>query len=1510
MKSVCSFVPVSFSASNSQGSSRRLQKRAGLAISRVFALLALMNAAMLAAGQTAHFDGAQNSPVIKSNGVQILAIAVDAAGDEFFTAQNAEMQLAFQPGRSVRYVPAAFHPNSTRRLSDGGHSAIARKSNASSCTYEGTGSGLFVRLANSSTIYQVQGLNAPMGLAIDPLGDLYVLDAYTGLIFKYAGANGSVQIEPVTGGGVTLNGPTVVSAVQGNTCAGGLMASDSHGNLYYTTLTGNTVEEVEAVNGMIPSSPTTRSLGSGYDFAAGIAVDSSGDVYVASAENNTVEEMVAVNGSIPASPTIRTLGSGFSLPAAVAVDSQGDVYVGDFQNNELKELVAVNGSIPSSPTIEILGSFNEIEAVTLDQSGDIFASYVANNGSYIAELTPSGANFGQINVGTASSATIPMDFTFDTGGTLGGISVLTQGTSGLDYSNGGSGTCTAGAIYSPGQTCTVNVTFTPKFSGTRDGAVVLTASNGSTIATGYVQGTGVGALVSFTPETQVSIPVSGNSAPLDVAIDGAGNLFVVDNRNQAVVKETFSAGNYTQTTIASGLSDPRAVAVDGAGNVYIADTGNSRVLEESPTAHGYAQSTVDSGIGFPYGVTVDGSGNVYIADNENNRILKETPSSGSYTRSTAVSGLSGPLGIAVDGNGNLYIAADSSGPGTLLKESLSDGVYSQSTIPVAGEFAPQGIAVDGAGNVYFVDGMTDNIFKETSTPNGYVESTITSNLHIPSGPWGITVDADGNVYTGYPALNQVVKIDLADPPELSFASTAVGSTSTDSPQIVTIENNGNAALTFPIPVSGNNPAIGPDFTLNENAPNSCPVITSASSTAGTLAPGANCALSISFSPTGSGALNETLALTDNNLNAAAPAYATQSVSLSGTGMATPVITWAAPAAITYGTALSTTQLNATANVSGTFSYSPAAGTILTAGTQTITVSFTPTDTTDYTAATATVTLTVNQATPSITWAAPAAITYGSGLGSGQLNASSTVAGTFSYSPGVGTVLTAGQQTLTATFTPTDTADYTTATATVPLTVNQATPTITWSSPAAITYGTALAGAQLDATASVPGTFIYSPAAGTVLTAGQHTITATFMPTDTTDYTLASATVVLTVNQATLTINWSAPAAVSYGTALSSTQLNASSTVAGTLSYSPAAGTVLTAGTHTLSVTFTPADTTDYTTATATVTLTVNQAAPVITWAAPAAITYGTALNSAQLNATANVAGVFSYSPAAGTVLAPGTQMLTATFTPTDTTDYTAATASVSLTVVKATPAVSWPAPSAIIFGTALSAAQLDATANVAGSFTYSPAAGTVLSAGSQTLSVTFTPSNSTDYNSVTTTVTLTVNKATPTITWTTPASIAEGTALSSTQLDAKSSVAGTFVYSPSAGTVLAAGNQTLTTTFTPTNSTDYNTATDSVVLAVKGFTLSASSKSLTVTPGKTGTDTIAVTDINGFNSRVTLSASGLPFGVTVTFGTNPATGSSVLTFTVGKSAGAGTYTVTVQGVSGSSTASTTISLTI
>lgn len=98
-----------------------------------------------------------------------------------------------------------------------------------------------------------------------------------------------------------------------------------------------------------------------------------------------------------------------------------------------------------------------------------------------------------------------------------------------------------------------------------------------------------------------------------------------------------------------------------------------------------------------------------------------------------------------------------------------------------------------------------------------------------------------------------------------------------------------------------------------------------------------------------------------------------------------------------------------------------------------------------------------------------------------------------------------------------------------------------------------------------------------------------------------------------------------------------------------------------------------------------------------------------------------------------------------------------------------------------------------------------------------------------------------------------------------------------------------------------------------GFSMSASPSSVTVAAGSKGSSTITVSPTNGFNTSVTLSASGQPSGVTVGFGTNPVSGGSgqsVATFTVASTTAAGTYNITINGSGGGVNASTTVSLTV
>ncbi len=100
------------------------------------------------------------------------------------------------------------------------------------------------------------------------------------------------------------------------------------------------------------------------------------------------------------------------------------------------------------------------------------------------------------------------------------------------------------------------------------------------------------------------------------------------------------------------------------------------------------------------------------------------------------------------------------------------------------------------------------------------------------------------------------------------------------------------------------------------------------------------------------------------------------------------------------------------------------------------------------------------------------------------------------------------------------------------------------------------------------------------------------------------------------------------------------------------------------------------------------------------------------------------------------------------------------------------------------------------------------------------------------------------------------------------------------------------------------------VVASPDFSLTANPNAVSVAQGGSSPSTITVVPVNGFNGSVTLSASGLPNGVTAGFAPNPTASTSTLTLTASATATVGTSTVTVTGTSGSLTHTTTIQLTV
>ena len=303
-------------------------------------------------------------------------------------------------------------------------------------------------------------------------------------------------------------------------------------------------------------------------------------------------------------------------------------------------------------------------------------------------------------------------------------------------------------------------------------------------------------------------PLPALSAPLGrvqgVAVDSKGNIYAADPQNSIVVRISpsgvmtvvagsgiaGSSGDGGPATAAS-LNFPSGVAVDSAGNLYIVDAGNNRIREVSGgtittvagngslgfSGDGGLATSASLGVGIGLisgGVAVDSAGNLYIADTGNNRIRKV--SGGTITTvagngSPGFSGdggpatsaeLNGPYGVAVDSAGSLYIADTFNSrirkvSGGIIMTVAGGGVFLGDGGPAtgAGLNYPDGVAVDSAGNLYIADTAEHRIRKVSSgtistiAGNGALGYSgdggpaTSASLYFPSG---VAVDSTGNLY--------------------------------------------------------------------------------------------------------------------------------------------------------------------------------------------------------------------------------------------------------------------------------------------------------------------------------------------------------------------------------------------------------------------------------------------------------------------------------------------------------------------------------------------------------------------------------------------------------------------------------------------------------------------------------------------------------------------------------------------------------------------------------------------
>jgi sugar lactone lactonase YvrE len=799
--------------------------------------------------------------------------------------------------------------------------------------------------------------------------------------------------------------------------------------------------------------------------------------------------------------------------------------------------------------------------ITAVYAGD--PNYSGSTSSAITvTLLTSQYNFGFVPVGSTSSV-VTLTYTFTNGATLSAVSILTAGASGLDYADAGNSTCTANASFTSGQSCVVNVTLKPSVPGVRPGAVVLFAQGSNLpLTTWYVSGYGQSAAVTMDPGTQSTLAqLSNNGQAYGSAIDGAGNVYVVDNTNSQVVK--LAAGTLTQSpVVTSGLLNPTAVVIDGAGNLYISDTGNSRVVvvpNEQGTLNSLDMSPVNiSQLSSPSGLAVDSSGNLYVVDAINGDVL-ELPS-GTMAPVVLCPGLTNPQGIAVDSAGNVFV----SGNNQVTEYPAGNGT------PIStgtGYNNPRGLALDLSGALYVADSGNARIVRVA--PGGASQSTLTVAGSI--SPQGVSLDGSGNVFVS--DAGNVYELNRKQAAPLVFSGTGLGSIS--PAQIVTVTNLGSQPLTV------SSLTISANFTQQPSGGTDCSASTQ-------LSPGTQCLAAIAFAPTSAGTVTGTFSLGDNALGVPS----TQTVQLSGTSssQSSQTITFPVIPTQTYGG--SPTTLTATASsglpVSYTVLSGPAtvSGNILTlTGAGSVTVEADQAGNSQYSPAPpVSQTFTVNQATQTITFTqnAPASAPYNSSF-TVAATASSGLPVTFTSGGACSQVgatftITSGTGTCTVTASQSGDSNYLAAQPVNQSTTAQpAAPTVSLTglpptAPFQSTYSV-VATSNSGVTATITATGKCSISGTTVtITSGSGKCTVTAKWAATQNYLAATASQSATVVKATSGVTWPTPASIPYGTPLSAVQLDATANTAGTFVYTPPAGTILGVGTHTLALTFTPTQT--------------------------------------------------------------------------------------------------------------------------------------------------------------------------------------------------------------------------------------------------------------------------------------------------------------------------------------------------
>ncbi len=566
--------------------------------------------------------------------------------------------------------------------------------------------------AVTSSVATTQDLGSVYGVAVDPLGNVYIadyqstssnncagtttgtttctsnylerVDAATGELYAIAG-----QAEQTPTTAAIATNPAVTCSTQtdgvGDGCPG-LSATvwktyfpyvDAANNLYFGDSGNGLVRKLSSGTQFPPTSVSPTGVVQTLEIHFGVG-DSSGAISIpASFADFTVGTLGTcttnsdTSKNCPLPVTFKPVAAGLRTAPLTVTSSLGKVSTFNLTGTGLASALAIDPSTASTLASTNLTSVNDL---ALDAAGNAYAA--VPGASSIVKITPAGV---ESNIGSSLS---------------GANAVAVDG---------------AGNVY----------------AALSSGSVVEVPSNGG---------------------SQVALG-SGFTDPAGIALDAYGNVFVSDKSANTVSE--IVAGTGVQVTLASGLSSPTGVAVDSYGNVYVANTSGNTVVKV-PFSGSSAVTVVASNFGLsaPLGLALDAAGSLYVADSGNSRIVYIPNESGTLNANDAlpiVTGLEEPTGVAVTGGGTVYLSDGSASVIDIFTRSAANINFPAQVIAQAGVAATTGYAsadIVSVGNqtavfpaTYFSAGTTNSAGDFTLTP------TALPGSGFPAAGYGLSLTA-------------------------------------------------------------------------------------------------------------------------------------------------------------------------------------------------------------------------------------------------------------------------------------------------------------------------------------------------------------------------------------------------------------------------------------------------------------------------------------------------------------------------------------------------------------------------------------------------------------------------------------------------------------------------------------------------------------------------------------------------------------------------------------------------